>query len=94
MSDYPELIRVILPAGADDDALEDCEDALLDDLDEVLGDVAGTEPFEDRPSILVAVRDVLSGAIGVRRILQGVPAPAGCELITRDVAGNESREAL
>gem|GEM_PF-4089898 len=94
MSDYPERIRVLLAPSADADALDLCEDALLDELDEILGDVAGTESFEGRHCINVAVRDLLSGAIGLRRILSPLPQAKDAELILIDASGAEQRVAL
>ncbi len=81
MSRYPCRITIALPPGATEELRDEVEEAFLDHLDEILGDVDETGQAGGRYTVSLILRDLKSGVIAVRRIMANVSGlPNGTEL--------------
>jgi len=83
-------ITLIFPTRATEPLRDDVEEALLDGLDENLGDVEEAVFEAGRHTIRLVVRDLKSGVIAVRRIVRTVKGvPLGVQMVLEDEEGEQ-----
>lgn len=90
MPSYECEIVIVLPTRATEALRDDIEEALLDGIEEVIGDVGEAYFDAGRHRLELSIRDLKSGVIAIRRVLNTVKGvPAGVLLEMTDEEGEK-----